>query len=183
MALSPLFASEAVRHAPEQAGFVEFLLALELIVGDEVDLPAEPGDHRSFLVTMTDPFLLVGKLAGIETAVRPVNTAKIPYLRLPHRVGRRIECAEFVGLPVLESPESANGAVHDVAGQFGHPFHPRYIIGSIEGAEVSLRNLEIRPIATGLDILPFVASKRIRRPATHRLVKPSGAVVVGPVRP
>ena len=65
MALWRLFAGAAVRHAPEEAGFVEFLFALELIIGDEVDLAAESGDHRAFFVSMTDPFRFVGKLTGI----------------------------------------------------------------------------------------------------------------------
>src|SRR5262249_9310355 len=111
VARTTLFPGPAVRGAPAQAGVVGFLFALELVVGDEMNLPAEPRDDRAFLVAMTDPFLLVGNLACIETAVRAVNSVKVPYLRLPHHVGRRIECAELVRPPVLKPAESANGAV------------------------------------------------------------------------
>src|SRR5438067_13800433 len=57
-----LFPRFGVRHAPEESGFVLFLLRLKGLELDEVDLAAESGNHRAFFVPPPNAFFLIGEL-------------------------------------------------------------------------------------------------------------------------
>ena len=63
------FPGPAVRNAPEQAGFVEPLFPLELLILDEVHVPAETENHSPLLVTAADSL----DARGIEVPVLPVS--------------------------------------------------------------------------------------------------------------
>ena len=84
--------------------------------GDEHHMRVEAQDTGAFHVAIANALLTLWVLAGIQTRVVGAIAPTVVYLRLPLAVGIRLELADLVLLFGIVVGESADGAVHDVAG-------------------------------------------------------------------
>ena len=82
-----------------------------------MNLSAESGDDGAFFMTTTDSFRLAWILAGIMTWVGSPDAAKIPDVRLPHRVRSGIERGELMSFAAGQSIEAAHRSIHHIAGE------------------------------------------------------------------
>src|SRR5947199_6545305 len=103
------------RNAPKQPRMIELLLALEIIVLDEMHLGAETHDHSPFLVPVAYSLVLSRILARVKTSVGAVGAAKILNIRFPHRIRGWIEVGKLVGLWTVTEP--TDRAVLNIAGK------------------------------------------------------------------